>query len=75
YPVYADGRTDVYANQFLREYLSVTLAQDDWQAVLDRHNVGFIVIEAGGVLDTFLRREAGWREAYRDKMAVIYVRS
>jgi hypothetical protein len=75
YPVYADGRTDVYDDKFLREYMSVTLAQDDWQAVLDRRNVGFIVIEAGGVLDTFLRREAGWREAYRDKLTVIYVRS
>jgi hypothetical protein len=75
YPVYADGRTDVYDDQFLREYLSVTLAQDDWEAVLDRRNVGFIVIEAGGLLDTFLRREAQWREAYRDPLAVIYVRS
>ncbi len=74
YPVYADGRTDVYDDKFLREYMSVTLAQDDWQAVLDRRNVGFIVIEAGGVLDTFLQREVGWRETYRDKLAVIYVR-
>ena len=74
YPVYADGRTDVYDDTFLREYMSVTLAQDDWQAVLDRRNVGFIVIEAGGVLDTFLQRETGWRETYRDKLAVIYVR-
>jgi len=75
YPVYADGRTDVYDDKFLREYMSVTLAQDDWQAVLERRNVGFIVIEAGGVLDTFLQRESGWREAFRDKLAVIYVRS
>jgi hypothetical protein len=75
YPVYADGRTDVYDDKFLREYMSVTLAQDGWQAVLDRRNVGFIVIEAGGVLDTFLRREADWLETYRDKLAVIYVRS
>jgi hypothetical protein len=74
YPVYADGRTDVYDDKFLREYMSVTLAQDDWQAVLDRQNVSFIVIEAGGVLDTFLQREATWRETYRDKLAVIYVR-
>lgn len=74
YPVYADGRTDVYDDTFLREYMSVTLAQGDWQAVLDRRNVGFIVIEAGSVLDTFLQRESGWRETYRDKLAVIYVR-
>ena len=74
YPVYADGRTDVYDDPFLREYVSVTLAQDGWQTVLDQRHVGFIVIEAGGVLDTFLQREAGWRETYRDKLAVIYVK-
>lgn len=74
YPVYADGRTDVYDDKFLREYMGVTLAQGEWQAVLDRRKVGFIMIEAGSVLDTFLQREPGWRETYRDKLAVIYVR-
>ena len=74
YPVYADGRTDVYDDVFLREYLRVTLAQADWQAVLERRNVGFVLIEAGGGLDTALRRESGWREVSRDRLAVIYVR-
>ena len=74
YPVYVDGRTDVYSDDFLREYLQVVTAQPEYEAILDRRGVGFILIEAGGVLDTFLRRDAQWREAYRDKMAVIYLR-
>ncbi len=74
YPVYADGRTDVYDDVFLREYLRVTQAQDDWQAVLERRKVGFVLIEAGSGLDTALRRESGWHEVYRDSLAVIYVR-
>jgi hypothetical protein len=75
YPVYVDGRTDVYDDQFLREYLEITLARPGFEAKLDQRGIGFIVIEADSVLDTFLRRESAWHEAYRDKMAVIYVRS
>ncbi len=74
YPVYVDGRTDLYDDAFLREYLSITLAQDDFQTKLDQHRIGFVVIEADSVLDSALRRESGWREAYRDRLAVIYVR-
>ena len=75
YPVYVDRRTDVYDDQFLREYLEITLARPGFEAKLDQHGIGFVVIEVDSVLDTFLRRESAWREAYRDKMAVIYVRS
>jgi len=74
YPVYADGRTDVYAaaGGVLEEYVSIVTAQPDFQAKLAARNIGFIVIENGSPLDLFLRREAGWREAYRDEMAVIF---
>lgn len=77
YPVYADGRTDVYAaaGDVLDEYVSIVTAQPGFEAQLDARNIGFVVIENGSPLDLFLRREAGWREAYRDEMAVIFTRS
>jgi len=77
YPVYADGRTDVYAaaGGVLDEYVSIVTAQPGFQARLAARGVGFIVIESGSPLDNFLQREPGWREAYRDRLAVIYVQS
>jgi len=74
YPVYADGRTDVYDDAFLREYLSITLGQPGFDDKLRQRNIGFVLIEADSVLANWLAHDATWREAYRDKMAVVFVR-
>ncbi|GAB4572038.1 MAG: hypothetical protein Kow0077_10360 [Anaerolineae bacterium] len=74
YPVYVDGRTDLYGDAFLREYLGVLFLKPEWQAVLDKREIGWILIENGSVLDSALRNEARWRLAYEDDLAVIYTR-
>jgi hypothetical protein len=74
YPVYADGRTDVYDDEFLREYLSITLGQPGFEAKLQRHQIGFVLIEANSILANWLARDADWHETYRDQLAVVFVR-
>jgi hypothetical protein len=74
YPVYIDGRTDLYDDAFIRRYLGVMLADDDWAQVLADDGIRLVVIEQNSVLDKFLRRDSGWRELYRDDMAVIFGR-
>lgn len=76
YPVYADGRTDVYAEAggILTEYLSVATARPGFEATLTARKVGCVIIEVDSPLDIALKRSSDWREAYRDDMAVIYVR-
>lgn len=75
YPVYVDGRTDLYDDAFLREYLSVHLAKDGWQALLDEREIQLVVIEANSVLAKFLRLEPGWQEVYHDQMAAVFTRN
>jgi hypothetical protein len=74
YPVYVDGRTDLYGDQFLREYLSVAFLQGDWQAVLEKADIGFIVIETNSALASALREESGWQVVHEDDLAVIFER-
>ncbi|MGC8838557.1 MAG: hypothetical protein ACP5UM_09085 [Anaerolineae bacterium] len=74
YPVFVDGRTDLYDDPFLREYLKVASAQPGWQAVLERYRVRFALVEAGSLLDLWLREEVGWVEVYREGMAAVWVR-
>ncbi len=74
YPVFVDGRTDLYDDPFLREYLQVVWARPGWQDVLERYGVHFALVEAGSLLDLWLREEPGWVEAYRDGMAAVWVR-
>ena len=74
YPVYIDGRTDLYDDTFIRQYLDVMAAQDNWQQRLDEQGINLVLIETNSPLDKFLRLESGWRQIYRDEMAVIFNR-
>jgi hypothetical protein len=73
YPVFIDGRTDLYGD-FLRTYLNVTNAADNWREVLDQTNVNTVAVELGTGLDTALAQDAAWSEVYRDDKAIMYTR-
>lgn len=74
YPVYIDGRTDLYDDAFIRRYLKATLAREGWQQILDEDGINLVFIESNGILARFLRQEPGWREIHRDKQAAVFVR-
>ena len=74
HPVFVDGRTDLYGDELLRDYLRIAFLQGDWQAYLDTYDIGWVVIEAGGGLASALRQTAGWQLVYEDDLAVIFVR-
>jgi hypothetical protein len=74
YKVYVDGRTDLYDDAFLRDYLKAANARTGFEVVLERNDVDWVIVEAGSALDAALSREADWTNDYRDEMAVIYTR-
>jgi len=73
YPVYVDGRTDLYDDAFLREYLTVSFARPGYQAVLDRYGVNLVIVEANSLLSDALPRD-GWLAVYSDPTAAVYRR-
>jgi hypothetical protein len=75
YPVYIDGRTDLYEDEFIRRYWGVMNASQDWQQTLDEDNINLVLIENNSTLAKFLAREPVWTELYRDEMAVIFARN
>jgi hypothetical protein len=74
YPVFVDGRTDLYDDALLREYLQAALGQPGYEGVLDGHGINLVLIEAHSFLDEHLRVKAGWRLVYEDDRAVVYQR-
>jgi len=74
YPVYIDGRTDLYDDAFIRRYLDVVVANDGWQQTLDGDGINLVLIENNSVLDKFLRISSTWQEVYRDTVAAVYSR-
>jgi hypothetical protein len=74
YPVFIDGRTDVYGD-FVLEYASINFAQGDWQSKLDNYGVNFVLIEKASPLDFALAEETNWMLVYADELAVIWQRN
>ncbi len=75
YRVFVDGRTDLYGDAVLDEYLRVWRAESGFQEVFDEYDVNTILIETGGTTDNFLARDgSGWTPVYADEIATIYAR-
>ena len=75
YPVFIDGRTDLYDDEFIREYVKVTLARPGWREVLDQYSVNFILIESDSILAAFLEEGDEWQRIYADDIASIFQRN
>ncbi len=75
-PVYVDGRTDLYDDAFLRDYLNVVFIRDGWAEKLDAQQIGFVAIEAESVLATMLRTQPDvWEEhLFDDDRSAVFVR-
>ncbi|MBN1678714.1 MAG: hypothetical protein JW966_00385 [Anaerolineae bacterium] len=75
-PVYVDGRTDLYDDDFLRDYLDITFIRDDWNVMLDDQVIGFVVIEADSILATMLRTMPDtWQERqFDDERSSLFIR-
>jgi hypothetical protein len=69
-PVFVDGRTDVYQDELLGQYLQVMNAQAGWRDVLTRWDIRLVFTEPSAPLLELLRLD-GWRTAYQDPQAVI----
>ena len=74
YPVYIDGRTDLYDDTFIRRYLNVVAANEGWEQTLAEDKINLVLIEANSSLAKTLRQDAVWQEIFQDEMAAIFTR-
>ena len=74
YPVFADGRTDVYGDRFLTEdYYRTAVGAPGWKDTLTRYDIGVVLVEPQTGLAYSLRETPGWRVAYEDDLAILFV--
>jgi hypothetical protein len=74
YPIYTDGRTDVYANTFLQEYLQIVTGQLDAPTLFDERGIKLVMVEQESPLVTRLLKSGQWQEAFRDDKAAVLTR-
>ncbi len=73
YPVFIDGRTDLYSGEIMEQWLQVVRAEDGWEEVLRRWEVGVILVEADMPLVKELEGTE-WQLVYQDDLAVIFIK-
>jgi hypothetical protein len=73
YPVFVDGRTDLYDDDFLRTYLQTVNALPGWQTHLDQYSIKMIVTEKHIPLAFTLQNEPDWDKIFEDDQTLIFV--
>jgi uncharacterized membrane protein len=73
YPVFIDGRTDLYNDELISQWLQVVRSEPGWQQVLDQWDVRLVLIEPGMPIVGQLQ-DAGWQLLYKDKTAIVFSR-
>ncbi len=73
YPVFIDGRADLYGEQTINDWWSVVRGTEQGLRLLDSWRVNFVILEPGWpVLDEL--KERGWRTLYEDNTSVVLER-
>ncbi|MEJ2757063.1 MAG: hypothetical protein P8046_01150 [Anaerolineales bacterium] len=72
HPVYVDGRADLHEDEIILTWYEVWKGEPEWKSELQKWDVGFVLLEPNAPLLEKLKN-AGWREIYRDEVAVIAV--
>ena len=73
YPVFVDGRTDLYGSAVLDQW-RVAYSGGDWQPLFQQWGIRLVVIEQDNLLAAILRHDPNWQEAYTDKQASIFIK-
>jgi hypothetical protein len=75
-PVFVDPRIELFPTSVWEDYTTLRVAREGWQEVLDRWQVGAIVVDTRDwTLAGLLRSDPGWRLTYTDGDGQLYVRS
>ena len=75
YPVFIDGRADVYGDAFMDEYYArMWQGYGDWREYLNRFKIRLVLMEKGGTLASLLRSEPGWQIVHEDDVAAVFQR-
>jgi hypothetical protein len=73
YPVFVDGRTDLYSDEIINQWVQVVNATSGWQTVLDRWDINLILIEPSWPIIKILP-SSGWKILYQDNISIIFGR-
>jgi hypothetical protein len=75
YRVFIDGRTDMYGAARVKEYLTLSRAQEGWESLMEKYRFTWVFQEPTSTLSKILLERPDWTLVYSDKVANIFVKS
>ena len=72
--VFFDGRSDMYGEEFVKEYERVTNLDYRWREVLDKYKVDWILVPVDYGLCSALKERKDWQILYDDHQSMIFQR-
>jgi hypothetical protein len=73
YPVYIDGRTDLYGDQLIQDWLTVVKALPGWEIILESQNIQVVLVPKNYPIAEILP-EKDWQAIYEDDLSVVFYR-
>jgi hypothetical protein len=73
YLVFIDGRSDLYGDQFLKEFVNIYLGRAEWQPVFKRYGIRTAILHHDSPLAISLRHAPEYRIAFEDPQAVVFI--
>ena len=74
YRVFIDGRTDLYGS-LMDTFSDTARGEGNWREGLQKYHVRTVVVPPASGLAGLLRLDAGWKKAFEDKQAVVFVKT
>lgn len=74
-PVFIDGRTELYGDEFFLSYLKAFEARQDWHKPLNEYEVETVIMPYNSALATVLTTNSLWEVVYMDTQAQIFRRA
>ena len=74
YQIFMDGHTHIYGEALTKEYERVVTLGEDWERILAKYNVTWVIVRANTPLAEALSTSGDWVIAYQDQTAIILTR-
>ncbi len=72
YPVFIDGRADVYGTDFINRYAKIYQTRSGWEVELQKTGAQLVLSEKDSLLSQSLRQSNKWKIIYEDDLSVIF---
>jgi len=74
YDVFLDSQSDFYGESLIREYDQIMSAGGDWQGILQKYQVDWMIIPVNSPLANVITNNNNWKIVYNDNTAMIGIR-